>query len=59
VRFLGTRLAAWLSMKIVWKVDPYLMRWALADCVFSPYAAYRERAAQAGRTIPILGLTPP
>ncbi|MFL5816933.1 MAG: nitroreductase/quinone reductase family protein [Conexibacter sp.] len=26
VRFLGTRLAAWLSMKIVWKVDPHLMR---------------------------------
>jgi deazaflavin-dependent oxidoreductase (nitroreductase family) len=26
VRFLGTRLAAWLSMQIVWKVDPHLMR---------------------------------
>jgi len=26
VRFLGTRLAAWLSMKIVWKVDPHLLR---------------------------------
>ena len=26
VRFLGTRLAAWLSMKVVWKVDPHLMR---------------------------------
>lgn len=26
VRFLGTRLAAWLSTKIVWKVDPHLMR---------------------------------
>lgn len=145
VRFLGTRLAAWLSMKIVWKVDPHLMRltrgrigmglivptallettgarsgkprsngviyfndgervtiiasklgapehpawfhnaranpdvalggqpfraetiedeqerarlWTLADRVFPPYAIYRERAAQTGRTIPILQLVP-
>jgi deazaflavin-dependent oxidoreductase (nitroreductase family) len=143
VRFLGTRLAAWLSMKVVWKVDPHLMRltrgrlglglilptallettgartgrprsngviyfndgervtivasklgepehpawfhnvrahpdvvlggrpfraevvegeperarlWALADRVFPPYAAYRERAARSGRTIPIVQL---
>jgi len=26
VKFLGTRLAAWLSMHVVWKVDPHLMR---------------------------------
>jgi len=146
VRFLGTRLAAWLSMRIVWKVDPHLMRltggrlgmglllptalletrgarsglvrrngviyfhdgervtivasklgapqhpawfhnvrahpgevrlgglpfhaqvveddaerarlWALADRVFPPYAAYRERAARAGRTIPLVQLAP-
>jgi deazaflavin-dependent oxidoreductase (nitroreductase family) len=145
VRLLGTRLAAWLSMHVVWKVDPWLMRltgsrlgmglivptalletrgarsglvrrngviyfhdgervtiiasklgapehpawfhnarahpdvllggrpfraepvadeaerarlWALADRVFPPYAAYRERAAGAGRTIPILQLVP-
>jgi deazaflavin-dependent oxidoreductase (nitroreductase family) len=145
VRFLGTRLAAWLSMKVVWKVDPHLMRltggrvgmglmvptallettgarsgrprsngviyfndgervtivasklgapehpawfhnaranpavvlggqrfrievvedesertrlWALADCVFPPYAIYRERAARTGRTIPLLQLIP-
>ena len=32
--------------------------WDLADRVFPPYAAYRERAARAGRTIPILGLVP-
>ena len=32
--------------------------WALADQVFPPYAAYRERAARAGRTIPLLQLTP-
>lgn len=33
--------------------------WALADRVFPPYAAYRRRAAAAGRTIPILQLTAP
>jgi deazaflavin-dependent oxidoreductase (nitroreductase family) len=143
VRVLGTRVAAWLSMHIVWKVDPHLLRvtggriglgltlptalletrgartgrvrrnaviyfhdgervtviasklgapehpswfhnaradpevlfagrpfrveviedetararlWELADQVFPVYAAYRERAARAGRTIPILQL---
>ena len=145
VKFLGTRLAAWLSMHVVWRVDPLLMRatggrlgmglmvptalletrgarsgkvrrngviyfndgeritivasklgmtehpswfhnlrakpdvllggqpfqarvvddeserarlWALADQLFPPYATYRERAAQAGRTIPIVQLVP-
>jgi len=145
VRFLGTRLAAWLSVHVVWKIDPHLMRltggrvgmglvlptalletrgartgqrrrnvviyfhdgervtviasklgapehpswfhnacanpdvalggqpfradvvedgpsqarlWDLADGVFPPYAAYRERAARAGRTIPVLQLDP-
>jgi deazaflavin-dependent oxidoreductase (nitroreductase family) len=145
VRFLGTSLAAWLSMHVVWKVDPLLMRatggrlgmglmlptalletrgarsghvrrngviyfndgervtiiasklgapehpawfhnacahpdvrlggrpfraevveqeaerarlWELADRVFPPYAAYRERAARVDRTIPILQLVP-
>lgn len=145
VSFLGTRFAAWLSMNVVWKVDPHLMRltggrlglglmlptalletrgartgrlrrngviyfhdgervtiiasklgvpehpswfhnacanpdvqlgghpfrvevvddepsrarlWDLADRVFPPYAAYRERAARVGRTIPILQLVP-
>jgi len=145
VRFLGTRLAAWLSTHVVWWVDPYVMRltggrlgmglmlptallqtrgarsgqirrngviyfndlervtivasklgapehpawfhnarahpdvllggrpfraevvedeaerarlWQLADRVFPPYACYRERAARAGRTIPILQLVP-
>jgi deazaflavin-dependent oxidoreductase (nitroreductase family) len=143
VRFLGTRAAAWLSMHVVWKLDPPLMRltggrvglglmlptallethgarsglprsngviyfndgervtiiasklgapehpawfhnarahpdvllggrpfravvvegeperarlWELADRVFPPYAAYRERAARVGRSIPILQL---
>jgi len=32
--------------------------WGLADQVFPGYAAYRERAAQAGRAIPIVQLTP-
>lgn len=145
VRFLGTRLAAWLSANVVWKVDPRLMQltggrlglglmlptalletrgartgrvrrngviyfhdgervtivasklgasehpswfhnacantdvllggqrfraevvedeasrtrlWELADRVFPPYAAYRDRAARVGRTIPILQLVP-
>lgn len=31
--------------------------WALADCVFAPYATYREDAAKANRTIPIVQLT--
>jgi F420H(2)-dependent quinone reductase len=30
--------------------------WKLADRVFPPYAAYRESAARAGRTIPIVQL---
>lgn len=30
--------------------------WALADCVFAPYATYRREAAQANRTIPIVQL---
>jgi deazaflavin-dependent oxidoreductase (nitroreductase family) len=32
--------------------------WDLADRVFPPYAAYRERAARSGRTIPIVQLAP-
>lgn len=145
VRFLGTRAAAWLSVRVVWKVDPWLLRasggrigmglllptalletrgarsglprsngviyfhdgadaiviasklgapahpawfhnvranpevrlggvpfraevvedeaerarlWALADRVFAPFAAYRERAGRAGRSIPIVRLVP-
>jgi deazaflavin-dependent oxidoreductase (nitroreductase family) len=33
--------------------------WALADRVFPPYAAYRERAARAGRTIQLVQLVAP
>jgi len=32
--------------------------WALADRVFAPYAAYRQLAARANRTIPIVQLSP-
>ena len=32
--------------------------WHLADRVFPPYSAYRERSARAGRAIPIVQLTP-
>ena len=32
--------------------------WALADRIFAPYEAYRREAARAGRTIPIVQLTP-
>jgi deazaflavin-dependent oxidoreductase (nitroreductase family) len=32
--------------------------WALADRVFAPYATYRRDAGKAGRTIPIVQLTP-
>jgi deazaflavin-dependent oxidoreductase (nitroreductase family) len=32
--------------------------WGLADRVFAPYAGYREEAALAGRTIPIVQLSP-
>ena len=32
--------------------------WLLADRVFPPYAKYRRDAAKAGRTIPIVQLTP-
>ena len=31
--------------------------WALADRVFAPYATYRQDAATANRTIPIIQLT--
>lgn len=32
--------------------------WELADRVFPPYATYRDRAAEAGRVIPIVQLIP-
>ncbi len=44
-----------------WVVDDQAARarlWQLADRVFPPYAAYRERAQGAGRSIPIVQLVP-
>ena len=41
-------------------VEPVAERdrlWAMADRVFPPFAVYRERAARAGRTIPVLRLS--
>jgi deazaflavin-dependent oxidoreductase (nitroreductase family) len=32
--------------------------WELADCLFPPFAAYRENAGRLGRTIPIIRLVP-
>lgn len=52
VRFLGTRLAAWLSMKIVWKVDPHLMRLTggrLGMGLMVPTALLETTGARSGR----------
>lgn len=50
----GVRMRA----AIVGDEDERHRLWALADRVFGPYAAYRREAAKAGRTIPIVQLTP-
>jgi deazaflavin-dependent oxidoreductase (nitroreductase family) len=44
--------------QIVEDEDERQRLWMLADRVFPPYAAYRARAAQVGRTIPIMQLMP-
>jgi deazaflavin-dependent oxidoreductase (nitroreductase family) len=52
VRFLGTRLAAWLSMNVVWKVDPRLMRLTggrLGLGLMLPTALLETRGARSGR----------
>ena len=52
VRFLGTRIAAWLSMKVVWKVDPHLMRLTrgrLGMGLIVPTALLETRGARSGR----------
>ena len=46
------------SAEVVDHESSRIRLWELADRVFPAYAAYRERAARAGRTIPILQLTP-
>lgn len=52
VSFLGTRLAAWLSMNIVWKVDPHLMRLTggrVGLGLMLPTALLETRGARTGR----------
>jgi deazaflavin-dependent oxidoreductase (nitroreductase family) len=52
VRFLGTRLAAWLSRHVVWKVDPHLMRLTrgrLGMGLILPTALLETRGARSGR----------
>jgi len=52
VRFLGTRLAAWLSMRIVWKVDPHLLRLTrgrLGMGLIVPTALLETRGARSGQ----------
>jgi deazaflavin-dependent oxidoreductase (nitroreductase family) len=51
-RFLGTRLSAWLSRTIVWKVDPYLMRLSggrLGMGLVLPTALLETRGARTGQ----------
>ncbi len=53
VRFLGTRLAAWLSMKVVWKVDPHLLRLTRGRVgmgLIVPTALLETRGARTGAT---------
>jgi len=52
VRFLGTRLAAWLSRRVVWKVDPHLMRLSggrLGMGLIVPTALLETTGARSGR----------
>jgi deazaflavin-dependent oxidoreductase (nitroreductase family) len=52
VRFLGTRLAAWLSMKIVWKIDPHLLRLTRGRVgmgLIVPTALLETRGARSGK----------
>lgn len=51
-RFLGTRLAAWLSRHVVWKVDPTLMRLSggrVGMGLILPTALLETRGARTGR----------
>jgi deazaflavin-dependent oxidoreductase (nitroreductase family) len=52
VRFIGTRIAAWLSPRVVWKLDPYLMRLSrgrLGMGFVLPTALLETRGARTGR----------
>ena len=51
VRFLGTRLSAWLSIHVVWKVDPHLMRLTggrIGMGLMLPTALLETRGARTG-----------
>ena len=53
VRFLGTRLAAWLSIHVVWRVDPYVMRLTggrIGMGLMLPTALLQTRGARSGET---------
>jgi deazaflavin-dependent oxidoreductase (nitroreductase family) len=52
VRFLGTRLAAWLSINVVWKIDPHLLRLTggrLGLGLMLPTALLETSGARSGR----------
>ncbi len=52
VRFLATRLAAWLSKHVVWKLDPHVMRLTrgrLGMGLTLPTALLETRGARSGR----------
>jgi deazaflavin-dependent oxidoreductase (nitroreductase family) len=52
VRFVGTRMAMWLSPKVVWKVDPYLMRLTggrVGTGLMLPTALLETHGARTGR----------
>ena len=51
VSFVGTRMAAWLSRNVVWKVDPHLMRLTggrLGLGLMLPTALLETRGARTG-----------
>ncbi len=54
VTFGGTPMRA----EVVTGEDERERLWRLADSLFAPYATYRREAAEAGREIPIVQLTP-
>src|SRR2546430_5919701 len=52
VRFLGTRVAAWLSMNVGWKLDPHLLRLSggrIGLGLMLPTALLETRGARTGR----------
>jgi deazaflavin-dependent oxidoreductase (nitroreductase family) len=52
VRLVGTRLAMWLSPKVVWKLDPYLMRLTggrVGTGLMLPTALLETHGARTGR----------